>query len=145
MAASMLRSLAIRDIMSAGKFGARWINALSVGVSGTRNNMKLSMSLDVPGADILEEGGEIQGKPLLWIPISGTDAEGVQASDYSGGLFSVQSPTGTPLLFSREDKKPKYFGISQVTIPKLFHLRDDMLDVVSGFRDLFDDAWRSGA
>lgn len=144
MAASMLRSLATRDILNAGRFGARWLSALAVGVTGTGNNMKISMTLNLPGASLFEEGGVIQGKPLLWLPLSGTDAEGIPAGEY-GGLFSVQSPSGNPLLFSTIDRQPKYFGISQVTIPKLFHLRDDMMDVVSNFRALFDDAWRSGA
>jgi len=142
MAASMARQKATADILSAGKFGARWVSALQVTVGGSVSNMKISMSLNLPGADIFETGGQIQGDPLLWLPLSGTDAEGIQARNY-GGLFSGLSSKGTPLLFSLADKLPKYFGIESVTVPKLFHLREDLLSVQANFRSVFDTAWQS--
>lgn len=144
MAAALARQLGQADIAQAGSFGARWIDALQVAVTGSGNNMRLSMKLNVPGADIFETGGVIQGKPLLWLPLSGTDAVGVPPKDY-GGLFSAKSSKGLPLLFSLADKLPRYFGIPSVTIPQLFHLRDDLNDVKEVYRAVFDEAWASTA
>ena len=142
MAASMAKYAADKDIESAGKFGPRWTEALEVGVSGTLSNMKISMTLGISYGNIFETGGVISGNPFLWLPISGTDAEGVRARDYSGGLFSAKSKSGTPLLFSMSDKMPKYHGVESVTIPKLFHLREDLLSVQANFRSVFDAAWQ---
>jgi hypothetical protein len=95
-----------------------------------------------PGAKIFEKGGVIKGKPLLWIPLSGTDAVGVRAGAY-GGLYSVNNPgQKRPLLFSIKDKQPKYFGIEQVTMPKKFHLAEIQKSVMGNFRQLFDQAFR---
>jgi hypothetical protein len=139
MAASMIKEKGDADIASAGNFGSRWTNSFKV----TIDNMRISMELDQPGAGIFEFGGTIQGNPLLWIPISGTDAEGTQAKDYSGGLFSVNRKRGgPPLLFSIADKMPKYFGIESVTVPQKFHLRDVQRSVMANFRDIFDAAFR---
>ena len=142
MAASMAKYAADRDISSAGKFGSRWTDALKVGVSGSLNNMKISMTLGIGNGNIFETGGDIAGNPFLWLPLSGTDAEGTQAKDYPDQLFSAKSASGTPLLFSMSDKMPKYHGTEKVTIPKLFHLREDLLSVQANFRAVFDAAWQ---
>lgn len=143
MAASMIKAQGDADIASAGKFGARWTGGLHVDPDTTIGNMRISMTHDVPYAGIFETGGEIRGAPLLWIPISGTDAQGTPASEYSGGLFSVNRKSGgRPLLFSIADKQPKYFGIESVTIPKLFHLGQITKSVMGNFRQIFDSAFR---
>ncbi len=140
MAASMIRDQAKADIQSAGKFGSQYTDGLNV----TVENMRISMTLDAPGAAIFETGGTIQGNPLLWLPISGTDAEGIRARDYGGKLFSVNRRAGgVPLLFSITDKQPKYFGIESVTIPQKFHLKDTMNSVMGNFRAIFDTAFRA--
>jgi hypothetical protein len=142
MAASMIETLGQIDIAEAGKFGMRWISGLHVKADGAMMNMRISMTHDIPYAGIFEAGGTIKGDPLLWIPLSGTDAEGVQASDYKGGMFSGKSKSGTPLLFSIADKLPKYFGTESVTIPKTFHLREIQMSVMKNYRQLFDTEFR---
>lgn len=144
MAASMIKQLGDADIAAAGNFGSRWTSGLHVSVQqAALHRMRISVSHDIPFAGVFEDGAKIDGSPFLWIPISGTDAEGVRARDY-GALFSIKglSKNGHPLLFSVSDKKPKYFGIESVTIPKLFHLDTIVKSVMANFRSFFDRAWR---
>ena len=141
MAASMIESMARDSISAAGNFSGRWIGGLHVAADDTLDNMRISMSSDVPYAGIFETGGTIQGHPLLWLPLSGTDAEGIRASAY-GGLFSAKYPrhSGKPLLFSIRDKRPKYFGTESVTLHARFHLNDDVERVMANFRQFYTDA-----
>lgn len=143
MAASMILAEGRKDIAGAGRFGRRWTEGLKVETEGAGPNMRLSMTHDIPFAGIFETGGKISGSPMLWIPLSGTDAAGVRASAFGGGLFSAKYPrqSGRPLLFSVSDKKPRYFGIESVTIPKKFQLTDDVNSVMSNFQAIFDQAW----
>lgn len=143
MAASMIKEQGDKDIRAGGKFGSSWTDAYKVEASPVLGNMRINMSLDKPGAGIFETGGTIKGKPLLWIPLSGTDAAGIPASAYPSGLFSVQRKSGRPLLFSLTDKQPKYFGIESVTIPKKFHLAEIQRSVMANFRSIFDTAFRA--
>jgi hypothetical protein len=150
MAASLIKQEGDADIAGAGNFGGRWTTGLHVileGAAGTTQgsmgNMRISMTHDIPYAGIFETGGIIRGNPLLWIPLSGSGADHIPASEYGGGLFSVQPRSGKhPLLFSIADKMPKYFGIEQVTIPKKFHLNEIQKSVMANFRQLFDQAFR---
>lgn len=144
MAQSMIQTLGEADIAGAGNFGARWTDGLHVDLEGAAPNMKLSMTHDVPYANIFEEGGTIHGNPLLWIPLSGTDAAGIRASAFGDGLVGSKQGTergGRPLLFSVTDRQPRYFGVASVTIPPKFHLNDDVNEVMSNFRSIFDAAW----
>lgn len=144
MAQSMLLELGREDIANAGGFGARWTDGLHVDLEGATPNMRLSMTHDIPYASIFETGGTIHGSPLLWIPLSDTDAAGIRASAFSDGLVGSKMGSrrgGRPLLFSVTDREPKYFGIESVTIPPKFHLQDDVNQVMSNFRSIFDGAW----
>lgn len=146
MAAAMIKQQGDADIRSAGNFGEDWTQSLHVNVEGALGNMRVVLSIDDDRATIFEEGGVIKGNPMLWIGLSGTDAEGVPASQYPGGLFSVNRKAGgAPLLFSIADKLPKYFGTESVTMPKKFHLNEIQASVMSNFRALFDNAFRGGA
>lgn len=140
MAASMIVTQGREDMQSAGAFGdlASGLQA-SVEQSGD-GSIRISITHDDPRAALFEDGGVIEGKPLLWLPLSGTDAEGVRAGEYPGDLFSAKSKSGTPLLFSLSDKMPKYFGIESVTIPKKFHLHEIAISVMQNFRQIFDAA-----
>lgn len=139
MAASMIKEQGEADIQAAGNFPS---GALQVDVEGALGNMRISVTNSLPGASVFETGGVVQGNPFLWLPLSGTDAEGVQAKDY-GGLFSVNPKKGgPPLLFSIADKKPKYFGIESVTMPQKFHIGAIVKSVMSNFRSIFDTAFR---
>jgi hypothetical protein len=68
---------------------------------------------------VFQEGRVIHGKPLLWIPLSFSDAVGIRARDY-GPLFRVDRSGKSPLLLSPKDGEPKYSGHEQITIPKKF-------------------------
>lgn len=142
MAASMIEQEAKQDIAEAGNFGGRWADGLHVNVNGTGKNISISMVHDIPYAGIFEEGGTNVGKPLMWIGLSGTDAEGVSVGSYGDQLFSAKSAKGTPLLFSISDKRPKFFGVASITIPPKWHLREIQLRVMQNFRSYFDTAFR---
>lgn len=134
MIASMIKDQTIADIQGAGNFGADFVSGLTVDVDGNT----ITTTLDAPGAAIFETGGTIHGDPLLWIGITGTDAEGVRASNYGDKLFSVNRKAGgPPLLFSVADKQPKYFGIESVNIPQKFHMGDIQKRVMENFQDVF--------
>jgi hypothetical protein len=137
MIASMMLSEVTKDIQSAGNFGGKFLSGLSVTVDGDT----ITTTLDAPGANVFEEGGTIHGNPLLWLPISGTDAEGIQASDYGDQMFSVNRKAGgPPLLFSMRDRSPKYFGVPSVEIPKKFHIGEIQTRVMDNFLDVFQTA-----
>lgn len=141
MIASMMLEEVTEDIRSAGNFGERFLGGLTVKVDGEA----IVTTLDAPGALIFEQGGTIEGNPLLWIPFSGTDAEGVQAKDYGDQLFSVnRNAGGPPLLFSVADRSPKYFGVPSVTIPKKFHIGEIQSRVMDNFEAIFQEAVRNG-
>ena len=141
MIASMIRTQSTADIMAAGNFGEDYTGALKVEVDGNT----ITTTLDAPGASIFETGGTIHGNPLLWIGISGTDAEGTRASNYPDGLFSVNRRAGgVPLLFSVRDHAPKFFGTPSVFMPKKFHLEEIQLSVMENFKDVFNAEFRGG-
>jgi hypothetical protein len=141
MAAAMIKQQSDADIAGAGNFGSKWTNSLKVEVV---NRNRITSTLDMEGASIFAKGGIIKGNPMLWIPISGTNAVGTQAKNYPGGLFSVNRKAGgAPLLFSIADKTPKYFGIESVTIPKKFHLGEIQKSVMANFRSIFDTAFKA--
>lgn len=143
MIASMIEERCRINIASAGRFGWRWLDGLHVQVdpSGASGRM-LTVVHDIPYADIFETGGTIVGKPLMWLGLSGTDAEDVPPKDYSGGLFSIRNPNGKPLLFGIQDHEPKYVGVTSVSIPPKFHLDDAVVEVMRDFQSVFDTAWQ---
>jgi hypothetical protein len=126
------------DMAAGGNFGSsRWQQGLVAGLDIGPSHSVLTISHLVPYWGVFEFGAVIQGRPLLWIPLSFSDAVGKKASEY-GGLFRVNRKSGgAPLLLSIADKKPKYFGKERVTIPKKFHLRAVTREVWQTFRDVF--------
>src|SRR3954469_24952951 len=76
MAASLILDKGRADIAGAGNFGQSWTSGLTMTVEGAAPNMKMYLTHSIPYAGIFETGGTIQGSPLLWIPLSGTDAAG---------------------------------------------------------------------
>lgn len=141
-AAQQILTRGRQDIGSAGRFGPRWIEGLKADVqpkSGALINAKITITHDIEYFDVFETGGVIRGRPLLWIPLSYTGLK-ISAGTYArvfGGLFTVRRASGPPLLFSAVDKKPKYFGISQVTIPKKFHIAEICQNVMAGFDAIY--------
>jgi hypothetical protein len=146
MIQSMIKEKADADISSAGDFGPRWTDGLHVNVEGAAPNMRLYMTHEIPYASVFQEGGTIEGNPKLWIPISGTDAamNRARAMNYPGGVRGGRGGNrARPLLFSVTDRKPKYIGVDSVTIPKKWHLEDDVNNVMSNYRSVFDEAWEA--
>lgn len=127
MCASMIEEQAKAQIAGSGKFGARWTEGLHV----TLDNMRISMTHDIPYADIFETGGTITGHPLLWLPVGGGPAEG---ESLVGG-----KNTKIPLMFSTADKQPKLFGIESVTIPKKWDLNGIIQNVMQNFEMYFSN------
>lgn len=137
MIQSMLLTETLKDVSSAGAFASRTLDAINVTVDGDT----ITTTVGGPGAALFETGGTIYGNPLLWLPISGTDAVGTEAKDYPGGLFSVtRKAGGPPLLFSVADRAPRYFGIASVNVPKKFHIEEIQQNVMANFRDIFTAA-----
>jgi hypothetical protein len=112
------------DIAQAGNFGPSWTFGFKSSASETSDGAEVitTMSGKRHGWRIFQEGKTIAGKPLLWIPLSGTDAKGVPARKYPGGVVQSASRAGVLLLISKRDHRPKYHGMTSVTIPKKFHL-----------------------
>jgi Family of unknown function (DUF6441) len=110
------------DIARAGRFGARWTQGFTAEVDGTGTVRTVTFRQAVPYWKVFQYGALIQGKPLLWIPLSHTGIT-VRARDFPGRLFRVDRKSGgAPLLLSTADKQPKYHGQQSVRIPKKFHL-----------------------
>lgn len=128
------------DISQAGKFGARWTEGLQAAEDFGPDSSLVTIFHTVPYWRIFEVGGTIRGKPLLWIPLSFSDAVGKNARDY-GPLFRVDRKSGAPLLLSKADKKPKYFGKPSVLIPKKFHLTEIARAVAGRLKDFYKAAF----
>ena len=145
MAASMILDQVEAEVSKAN-FPGSWTENLGVQVDGSLGNMRVSLTGGNSALAMFEEGGVIQGSPLLWIPISGTDAVHIRARDY-GGLFSARYPRkyGRPLLFAISDKLPRYFGIEEVTMPKLLHINEIVESVMGHYREIFDSQFQGGA
>ena len=128
MCRSMIEEQARAQISGSGKFGGRWTDGLHVPL----DNMRISMSHDIPYADIFETGGVITGSPLLWLPIGGGPAEGEKLVSAKGA--------SKPLMLSITDKSPKLFGTASVTIPKKWDLNGVVQNVMQNFADYFAEA-----
>ena len=128
MCRSMIEEQAQSMISGSGKFGGRWTSGLHV----TLDNMRISMSHDIPYADIFETGGTISGSPLLWLPIGDGPASGEKLVSAKG--------TSKPLMLSINDKSPKLFGTTSVTIPKKWDLNGVVQNVMQNFADYFSQA-----
>jgi len=125
MIRGMIDEQAKAMIAGSGKFGGRWIDGLHV----TLDNMLISMSHDIPYADIFVTGGTISGHPLLWLPIGDGPATGEQ-------LFSA-AHSKKPLMLSINDKIPRLFGTSSVTIPAKWDVNGVVQNAMQNFADSF--------
>lgn len=132
------------DISSAGKFGSRWTRGLHARVSRGGANIRLAVTHDVPYFMVYEKGALIKGKPLMWIPITGSGAQGISARNFPGRLFKITSKRGTPILMATSDKMPKYTGVATVTIPKKFHLLDVIRQAASKTKEFYNARFAAG-
>src|SRR6266576_4822693 len=133
------------DIAQAGNFGSRWTEGLHANVTEGGGNIRISVTHDVPYWRVFQFGKVINGKPLLWIPLSfAADAQGVRARDYGGRLFRVDRKSGAPLLLTPgKPAQPKYFGKASVTIPKKFHLIEITRAAARHVKDFYKNRFKS--
>lgn len=114
-----------RAAIASGGFGQKWQNALRVEVypkAGTSANAAALAHHKIPYAGVFETGATIAGKPLLWIPISGTPAR-ISGQRFTprifraliGPLVSIKTRNGRPLLAAPISGRPT----SKVTVARL--------------------------
>jgi hypothetical protein len=144
--AKEIKSRGDEDITSAGNFGSRWTRGFKSKVVVEDSDFTVKTTHDVSYFSVFEFGKVIHGKPLLWIPLSfATDAQGVLARNFPGGLFRVDRKRGgAPLLLSIRDGEPKYFGKRFVRIPQKFHIRQICRDVASKVKTIYKRNFKGG-
>lgn len=128
------------QIAGAGNFGLRWTRGFKARPTIGNNEILIRATHDIPYWTVHEFGATIKGQPLLWIPLSWTDAarERIRARDYPGGLFRVDRKSGgAPLLLSIATGEPIYSGHESVTIPKRFRMREIIREVTLKMRDIY--------
>lgn len=125
------------DIKKAGRFGSRWTTGLTAPITEGGGRIVLNVKHAVPYFMVFQKGKVIRGRPLLWIPLSFSDAVGIRARDYKGPLFRVNRKGKAPLLLSAKDKKPKYFGKASVRIPKKFHILEIGREVARKLKEFY--------
>ena len=114
-----------QQMKSVGDFGSRrWQEGFQATVQFlSRVRIVIRVTHRVRYWRVFQYGATIRGKPMLWIPLSfAIDALGRRARDFPGGLFRVDRAGKAPLLLSSGSRQPKYFGKTQVRIPKKFRL-----------------------
>lgn len=108
-------------------------------------NQIINVKHDAPFWLQFEEGRVIQGRPLLWIPLSfATEAQGIKARNFPQPLFRLDRPGKAPLLLTKADRKPMYFGKSTITITKKWNLRGIVRQVADQMDQFYKEAMRGG-
>ena len=128
------------DIAAAGRFGPAWTDSLKSTVKDEGDAVSVVTTMEGARWRMFQEGGTQQGRPLLWIPLSHTDAVGIRSSKYPGELTRVDRPGKAPLLVAEDE--PKYFGATSVTIPKKFHLIEITQHVGADIGARYTDAFK---
>jgi hypothetical protein len=136
------------NIAAGGNFSSdRWQNGLHAKLSfKSRDDLNIRVTHDVPYWHVFEHGAVIHGKPMLWIPMRGSEAaaRGVRARDFGRPLFRVdRKKGGAPLLMS-EGGDVQYFGKDSVTIPRKWHLRDVIKQVARKMGGWYRQAMKNG-
>lgn len=130
------------DISQAGNFGTSWTDRLTSTTKDTKQGVEVVTAFEGELWRTFQDGRVVHGRPLLWIPLSFSDARGTRAADYPGELVRVDRAGGkAPLLISTSDRQPKYFGKESVTIPKKFHLIEIAQDVGRGLADRYAETF----
>jgi hypothetical protein len=145
-AASEIERLGRTNIRSGGDFGsARWQQGFRALLSfQSAVNLVIRVTHSVRYWKVFEEGRVIRGRPLLWIPLSFSNAGRllVRARDYPGQLFRVDRPGKAPLLLDKSG--PQYFGKTSVRIPKKWNLRGIVRLVARKMSIFYKEAMRNG-
>lgn len=111
------------NIRAAGRFTGHW-------VTGLRSRVYKNRGLDAAAliyhrtavAGVFEEGGQIKGNPLMWLPLSNVQREALAARRARRRLVSVKRPGKRPLLIGEVSGKrvPLFVGVDVVNIRKRF-------------------------
>lgn len=145
-ASSEIESLGRKNIAAGGNFKSeRWQQGFRALVSfASRSDILIRVTHAVRYWIVFEEGRVIRGRPLLWIPLRGTQAEqlGVRAREFPGKLFRVNRVGKAPLLMNSDG--PQYFGKESVRIPKKWHLRSIVKQTSRKMGQFYREAMRSG-
>lgn len=126
-----------QNIARAGNFGSRWTQGLhGVLNKSADGDLEILFTHEEEHFWVFQKGTTIHGQPMLWIPLSfASDARNVFARNYPGGLFRVDRKGGkAPLLLSRADGEPKYFGKEKVVIPKKFRVLEIIRETARTFK-----------
>jgi hypothetical protein len=123
-----LRARGRADLKTAGKF-ASWAFKVSNRKKGTDRLITTTTSFV---AESLELGRTIRGRPLLWIPLSTQkDATKVLMRNYPKKLIRIERPGKLPLMALSGGGPVKYFGKTQIVMPKKLHLRQIGRDIMN--------------
>lgn len=145
-AAQEIETLGRANIRAGGDFSsARWQEGFRAKVSFASSvNITIRITHAVRYWKVFEEGRTIRGKPLLWIPLSFSQAGQlkVRARDFPGKLFRVDRPGRAPLLMN--EAGPQYFGKTSVRIPRKWHLRDIVRRTARRMSTFYREAMRRG-
>jgi hypothetical protein len=136
-----LRARGRADLKTAGKFAA-WAFKVSNRKQGTDRLITTTTNFV---AESLELGRTIKGRPLLWIPLSTQkDATRVLMRNYPGKLVRVERPGKDPLMVL-SGGPVKYFGKTQVVMPKKLHLRQIGRDIMNRAPAMYSKNLAEGA
>lgn len=134
------------NIRAGGNFGSsRWQQGFRAKLSFVNSSqLVIRVTHDVRYWRVFEEGRTIRGNPLLWIPLSFSQAGSlkVRAKDFPAPLFRVNRPGKAPLLMS--DAGPQYFGKESVRIPKKWRLRAIVKQVARRMGRYYKEELRNG-
>lgn len=133
-----------QNIAAGGNFSSeRWQEGFQAKVSyQSRADISVRATHNVPYWRVFEYGAKINGRPLLWIPLSFSQAGSlkVRAKDYPAPLFRVDRKGKAPLLLDAHG--PQYFGKESVRIPKKWTLRQVVAQISRNLRRYYSEAMK---
>ena len=165
------------DIALAG-FSTKWQNTFQADVFPKGNTPSANAAAffhhKIGYAGIFEDGGKIQGKPLLWIPLSGTPKKigrrrfsvenyRLRYTSKDSRLQRVNRPGKNPLLFGKapagmrrgrkrgvsteqfsQQRVPLFVGVKSVDIRKRFNVQQTLRGVAADLPNLFTAHFEPG-
>lgn len=125
----------------------RWASGLNAKITEGGGTIKTTVThTEKTQFFVHEKGATIRAKNksgLLWIPLSfAKDAKGIMARDFPDPLFRVDRDGKAPLLLSAADKKPKYFGVPSVKIPKRFRIFEIIREITRKVAGVYKKQFR---